>query len=170
MAAAADPAVCPGCGARLPPTDGPVHAYMLSSPACWAAYGEVLAREYQSPDLMLVHRLSVDAWAVQHPGDGSRRAIQSVGLHLARLMIQLEEGLHGSDAHDRMLAFAARKAEIQPLEPPARWSNTVADFVDACAPPAHIAAVQAWAAAVWGDMAVHHALIRRWATGGPWRS
>ncbi|MDZ7628938.1 MAG: DUF5946 family protein [Parvularculaceae bacterium] len=37
-----------------------------------------------------MHRLSVDAYAVQHPGGASRQAIQSVGLHLARLYIQLE--------------------------------------------------------------------------------
>ena len=32
---------------------------MESSPACWAAYGEVLAREYSDPAYFQVHRLSV---------------------------------------------------------------------------------------------------------------
>lgn len=70
---------CPGCGVRLPESDGPVHAYLESSPACWAAYGQVLAREYGTPALMDVHRLSVDACAVQHPGGHSRQAIRTVG-------------------------------------------------------------------------------------------
>ncbi len=53
-------------------------------------YGVILQHEYSDPRLLPTHRLSVDTYAIQHPGDGSRRAIQSVGLHLARLMIQLE--------------------------------------------------------------------------------
>ena len=107
MAGPAEIAVCPGCGSRLPAIEGPVHAYMTSSPACWAAFNAVMAREYSDPGLMAVHRLSVDAWAVQHPGDGSRRAIQSVGLHLARLMVQIEQGLEGEPANTAMLGFAA---------------------------------------------------------------
>jgi hypothetical protein len=117
LADRAEISVCPCCGSRLPAVEGPIHAYMTSSPACWAAFGEVTAREYQTPELMSVHRLSVDAWAVQHPGDGSRRAIQSVGLHLARLRVQLEEGLEGEAANTAMLRFAARKATLPELPP-----------------------------------------------------
>ena len=40
---------CPGCGALLPVENGPTHPYMRSSPACWARYGEVLAREFGDP-------------------------------------------------------------------------------------------------------------------------
>ena len=95
--------ICGGCGSALPAISGPTHEYMSSSPACWGAFNTVLAREYADPELMKVHRLTVDAWAAQHPGDGSRRAIQSVGLHLARLMIQLETGLSGERANAAML-------------------------------------------------------------------
>ena len=92
------PQRCPGCGSLLAACDGPVHAYMLSTPACWQAFGALVAREYADPALMEVHRLTVDTWAVQHPGDGSRRAIQSVGLHLCRLTLQLEHGFSGRRA------------------------------------------------------------------------
>ena len=64
MAAPAEISVCPGCGSRLPAVEGPIHAYMTSSPGCWAAFNAVIAREFSDPDLMAVHRLSVDAWAV----------------------------------------------------------------------------------------------------------
>lgn len=164
MGAPAD--LCPGCGSRLPTVDGPTHAYMTSSPACWAAFGEVMAREFQNPDLLPIHRLSVDAWAIQHPGDGSRRAIQSVGLHLARLMTQLDEGLEGEAANARMLSFAARKSELPELTPPSRWSMTVAEVAPALDPGEHAAAVRAWAEAVWDDMAHHQQFIRRWAAAG----
>ena len=36
---------CFSCGAEVPKSDGPVHKYIDSSPGCWAAFGEVLARE-----------------------------------------------------------------------------------------------------------------------------
>jgi len=61
LAGPADIAVCPGCGSRLPAVEGPVHAYMTSSPACWAAFNAVIAREFGNPDLMPIHRLTVDA-------------------------------------------------------------------------------------------------------------
>ncbi len=162
MAGPAEISVCPGCGSRLPAVDGPIHAYMTSSPACWAAFGEVMAREYQNPDLMPVHRLSVDAWAAQHPGDGSRQAIQSVGLHLARLMVQLDDGLSGEAANAAMLGFASRKAELPVLEAPP-FSMTVADVVGAVAPDDHAEAVRRWARAVWNDWRAEHDFIRHWA-------
>lgn len=157
--------ICPGCGSRLPAVAGPVHAYMTSSPACWAAFGQVMAREYSDPGLMAVHRLSVDAWAVQHPGDGSRQAIQSVGLHLARLMVQVEQGLEGEAANTAMLGFAARKATLVELPPREAYAVTVADVVGAEAPAAHAAAVQAWAESVWAAWADQHDFIRGWAKG-----
>lgn len=83
---------CPGCGALLPAEAGPTHAYMRSSPACWARFGEILAREFSDPAYFALHQLTVDAYAVQHPGGADRRAIQSVGLHLMTLCMVLEEG------------------------------------------------------------------------------
>ena len=138
---------------------------MTSSPACWAAFNTVMAREYQTPELMSVHRLSVDTWAVQHPGDGSRRAIQSVGLHLARLRVQLDQGLTGEAANTAMLNFAARKASLPELPPRALYQITVADVVGAVEPDAHARAVRRWAEAVWADWSDQHAFIRQWSTG-----
>jgi len=48
---------CPGCGALLPVENGPTHPYMRSSPACWARYGEVLAREFGDPAYFALHQL-----------------------------------------------------------------------------------------------------------------
>ena len=136
---------------------------MLSSPACWAAFTTVLAREYSNPDLMEVHRLTVDSWAVQHPGDGSRRAIQSVGLHLARMMAQIEDGLGPDAVNAAMLRFTARKAELPELPPRRAYRMTVADIVGAVAPDDHSKSVRQWAEATWQDWADQHAFIRDWA-------
>jgi len=45
---------CCGCGVVLPDAGGPTHPYMLSSPACWAAYGEVSSRAYLDPQRLEV--------------------------------------------------------------------------------------------------------------------
>ena len=122
-----------------------------------------MEREYADPELMEVHRLSVDAWAVQHPGDGSRRAIQSIGLHLARLLVQIEGGLSGKAAGDAMLRFVDRKSELPELPPRPAYRVTVADVVDAVDPADHRQAVQRWADATWHDWADQHDFIRAWA-------
>ncbi len=157
-------APCPGCGARFAAHDGPVHPYMESSPGCWAAYGEVLAREYASPALMAVHRLSVDAYAVQHPGrPSSRQAVQSVGLHLLRLEMQLRRGLSPARANEAMLALGRHKSALAWLEPPASLGAvTVADVLPCTAPEDHARAVRAWAESALEAWEPHRATLEGW--------
>jgi hypothetical protein len=83
---------CAGVFAAEP--GGANHAYMASSPACWAAYGLVLEKEYADPALFgRCHRLTVDAFAVQYPGDpAERHARQSFWVHGAALWMVLELG------------------------------------------------------------------------------
>jgi hypothetical protein len=158
---------CPGCGAIFPVLDGPVHEYMTSSPGCWRAYGEVLAREYQNPALLAVHRLSVDAYAAQHPGGDSRQAIQSVGVHLARLCLFLEHGLSPEAANAAMLKVGQTKAAMVKLAPPTHPGEiTVANVLAAEGDDAHMATVRAWARSVWFAWAMHHTTIREWANTG----
>jgi Family of unknown function (DUF5946) len=158
---------CPGCGACFAPFDGPVHEYMESSPACWQAFGQVMAREYGNPQLFAVHRLSVDAYAVQHPGGESRQAVQSVGVHLARLCLFLEHGLSPEKANAAMLRIGEGKAAMVKLRRPASLGTvTVADVLAARGDEAHAEVVQRWARAAWEAWAEHHDLVRRWAEVG----
>jgi Family of unknown function (DUF5946) len=90
---------------------------MESSPACWAKYGELLAREYENPDYMVAHRLTVDTYAVQRPGKPSAQSVQSVAAHLISLHCVLEQGM----AHWQATAFlkiCADKGSFEWLEPP----------------------------------------------------
>lgn len=153
---------CPGCGGLFDLMDGPTHRYMISSPACWDHYGQILAREYTEPALLLTHRLSVDTYAVQHPGDGSRQAIQSVGLHLARLMVQLDSSLKPLETNDVMLGLSKHKAALPLLPGPASYSITVADLPLSATSEEHIASVREWARATWNAWSRHHDFIRRW--------
>ena len=155
---------CPGCGARFPVLEGPVHEYMEASPACWHAFGQVLAREYAEPALFAVHRLSVDSYAVQHPGGTSRQAIQSVGVHLARLCLFLERGLTADEANAAMLGVGKIKASMHFLSrPPSLGAITVADIVVTPNVNQHARVVGQWARAAWEAWSEHHETIRAWA-------
>ena len=137
-------AACCGCGAIFPVLEGPTHPYMLSSPACWAAYGEVLVREYSDPALFAaVHRLTVDAYALQHPGDPhDRRAVQSVSIHFAALDAIFNTGASHGDARAILLKLAGQ--DFSPLPPMPQMLVTVRDVAEAPLNE-HAAKVEQWA-------------------------
>ncbi len=155
---------CIGCGGLFPESEGPTHRYMESSPGCWKAYGEVLVREYRDYAFFSpVHRLSVDAYAVQHPGRPSPQSIQSVAVHLIRLCLILERGLPMQLANDAMLAAAKTKARFVWLPPPpTRGAVTAADVFRAKDDTEHLELVRAWADSAWSAWAPHHDTVRSW--------
>ncbi len=103
---------CFSCRGCFDDVEGPVHKYMSSSAGCWAAFGEVLAREYSDAAYFEVHRLSVDAYAVQHPGQVSKQTIGSIGVHLMRLCLFHEHDLTPQDANTAMLRASKNKSEF----------------------------------------------------------
>jgi uncharacterized protein DUF5946 len=155
--------ICPGCGVELPATDGPMHKYMESSPACWAAYGRVLAREYSDSRYAARHQLTVDTYAVQHPGKPSAQSTQSVGLHLMGLCLSLEHGAAPSATRSLLQASNAFKEKLVWQEPPpTRGRITVVDLGQTSSPEAHLDQVMAWAECVWKAWSAHHETVRRW--------
>ncbi|MEM9683311.1 MAG: DUF5946 family protein [Pseudomonadota bacterium] len=136
---------CPGCGGSFPSSDGPVHAYMLSAPGCWERYGAVLAREYQDPELFAqTHRLTVDAYALQHPGRrDDRRAYQSVRIHYVSLHLIFAGGW----PHDRVTrtlgALAANT--FAPLPEPFPDFDVTVNHVWEAGRESHAEQVRAWA-------------------------
>lgn len=153
---------CFPCGAPVPEQDGPTHRYMASSPGCWAVYGEVLAREYEDVRYAANHRLTVDAYAVQHPGEPGRQALRSVCLHLCSLHLVLERAVPPQRATE-MLASLAERDDYTWLEPPpSTGAVTVADVHAAVDPFDHLARVEDWARSAWAAWRRHHATIRAW--------
>jgi Family of unknown function (DUF5946) len=155
---------CLWCKGKFSADDGPTHVYMESTPGCWACYGRVLAREYEDQRFLPVHRLTVDAYAVQHPGKPNRQTIQSVGVHLVRLCLFLEHGLSPERANDAMLVAAKHKARYRWLEPPASLGKlTVADVEAAIGVEEHLSVVRSWATQMWQVWSPHHSTVRAWA-------
>lgn len=153
---------CPDCKLVLPRGAGPRHPYLGGSASCWAAYGELLAREYGGPAYMAAHRQTVDAYCAQHPGLPERRTIQSINVHLAGLCLVVERGRSGAfarrhiarltEAHDHLFRWLAPPADLGAVR--------VADVLAATGPDAHASAVARWARAVWAAWAPHHPHVR----------
>lgn len=136
---------------------------MESSPGCWATYGEVLARQYSNRDYWFAHRLAVDSYAVQHPGQPSRQAIGSVALHLMRMCAALERGLNATEAPHLMKLIAKEKRNLRWLEPPADLGGiTVLDVYLTPSAVEHNSMVRSWAESLWSAWSAHHLQVRDW--------
>ena len=155
---------CFSCGALVPDIQGPTHRYMLSSPGCWAVYGSLLARDHGEYGYPAVHRLSVDAYAVQHPGQPNRQAIQSVAVHLIGLYYSLERGLPSAQVTKAIGRATQFNDQFVWLEPPASMGTvTVVDAADAGGLDEYQRLARAWAESAWEAWSAYHDQIRVWA-------
>jgi hypothetical protein len=145
---------------------------MTGSPACWAAFGRILAAEYRDPERWAGHAFTVDAYAVQHPGEGSREAVRSVGVHLVSLHFTLERGMDpGLMARVRQGAAERLGESLPRLDPPADPGTcTVRDLLTGPGlqtplPDAaeHARRSREWAEEAWRSWSDHHEAVARWA-------
>ncbi|MCB9304769.1 MAG: hypothetical protein H6566_29425 [Lewinellaceae bacterium] len=155
---------CFSCGAEVPDIEGPVHRYLASAPGCWAYFTEVSAREYSDINYVRCHQLTVDAYAVQHPGQPSPQSIQSVAVHLASLYMVVERNLQAREATGFIQQLSQHKAAFHWLEPPEnKGSITVVQVWKTENVQAHLQAVRAWAESAWLAWAAHHEQVKEWA-------
>ena len=156
---------CIGCQAQVPDSDGPTHAYVGASPGCWAIFGDVRAREYALPGYGTVgHRLTTDAYMVQHPGVEGRQSSQSVWVHLVGLYLVLEGGLTPEQTTAAIAKLLMRDPSFAWLTPPAdSGALTIVDVAAAQDAGAHVATVQRWADVVWQSWAAAHQQVRAFA-------
>jgi hypothetical protein len=150
------------CGFEAAPFEGPRHVYFNATAACWATYGEVLAREFSTPALLPIHQLSVDTYAAQHPG-GSHPD-KSIAIHLVGLYLVLDRQVPTIEMPRRHKYLADAERDWPHFEPPARLGPIRAsDVASATSPEAHAAAVRAWARSVWTAWSEHHPAIKEFA-------
>ena len=124
----------------------------------------VLAREYSDPRYFRVHRVTVDAYAAQHPGQASRRSIQSVAVHLIGLYAVLQLGHNNRRATEAVRKAADSSDRFVWLEPPdSRGTVTVLDVAAALNPAEHQSVVLRWAHSIWDSWKANHQTVQRWA-------
>ena len=142
---------------------GPQHPYIESSAGCWAAYGEILARQYADPAYAAALQLTVDTYAAQHPGRPSPQSIQSVGRHLIGLCLTIERLVPPTRIIAVLQQAAKLKDDLVWLEPPwPRGEITVANLAEVVDPARHAELARRWANQVWEAWSAHHTAIHGW--------
>lgn len=142
---------CYGCNATVENIAGQPHKYFGSTQGCWNLYGQILAKEYGEYNYPeLTHRLTVDTYAVQHPGQPGRQSTQSVNIHLISLYFVLVKKLSGKEATQKMGEILANEPKFEWLEPPLpNGQKTVIYVLTATNQEEHEKKVRAWAEDVW---------------------
>jgi hypothetical protein len=154
---------CPQCGAAVPDVTGPMHKYVPSAPGCWQLFGQIQADEALRFGYPRAHRVVVDAYMAQHPGDGhDRRDRQSVFVHLAGLYAVLEQHLPPAQATNVLRRVLEDRDDFPAL---ARNDGpgelTIVHLVGARDLADYEHRALAWGRAVWRAWAQQHALIRQ---------
>jgi hypothetical protein len=152
---------CVGCGGLVPEVDGPVHRYMTASPGCWRAYTELLAGGMPpSP----AAGLTVDAYAVTHPGVPGPQSTPSVWTHLLTLCFVLERRWPVERASHLRRLSADAFAGWQWLAPPDSMGPVTAVDIDAAIRArdgtAAVDLTRRWVDGAWAAWRPHHAAIR----------
>jgi hypothetical protein len=105
---------------------------------------------------------SVDAYAVQHPGEPSPPAVQSVAVHLIALCASLERHVSAGEAI-RLRQHYADIGGLHWLSPPAEPAKlTVLSPLGARTPAEHLTRAREWAEQCWQSWEPHHPQVRAW--------
>jgi len=138
---------CYGCGASVENITGQPHKYIGATQGCWSLYGEILAKEYGEygyPEL--THRLTVDTYAIQHPGKPGRQSIQSVNIHLISLYAILNKNFDGQKATKLIGDLLSKQPTFEWLDPPVpNGTKTVKYVLAAMNKQEHEQLVREWA-------------------------
>ena len=157
----AGPVACVGCRGFVPDEDGPIHRYMTASPGCWRIYTELGA---ESMPGTARSGLTVDAYAVTHPGVPGPQSTPSVWIHLMTLCLVLERDWPVDQAV-RLRRVAADAFDRWPWldRPDSMGEITVVDIDRAIEAGDRLRAadvVEAWIDAAWGAWSAHHPAVR----------
>ena len=147
------PASCPECGAEG----------VGGAEGCNAVFREVVGREFSQPELFQVHRLTVDAYSLQHPAEYMKSAKSAVA-HLMGMCWAMErsDGPHVARAMSRFLDGTPKFERPDPPPPLSRGELNVTYIHSAPDSRAHISRVKKWARGAWEAWHEHHDQARQW--------
>ncbi len=127
---------------------------------CLKLFEEILAREFSDYRYGKIHRLTVDAYSLQHPAEYMRSG-KSFAAHLTGMCaaLEFEEVLTLNQMVQKWLSTNPRIAK--PVRLPARRGDlNVAYIHNASDVEEHTERVREWARDVWGAWSEHHDLAR----------
>lgn len=145
--------VCEDCGAVV--AEGKA--------GCLKLFEEILAREFSDYRYGKIHRLTVDAYSLQHP-DKYMRSGKSFAAHLTGMYAALEseDALTLNQAVQRWMSTNPKIDKPAQLPTPKQRGRLNIAYVHS-APDAdeHVRRVQEWAREVWAAWSAHHELARQ---------
>lgn len=134
---------CPECGASL-----------VNGMTCWEQLGGIIAWEWQDPELLAEHFLTVASYNLQHPAQFTDEVI--AGLR-AVFVDRLDRGVSIEKIRRRVSYLAegktrVLKADVERRPVLRRWSMTIADVYLPDQPQGAAGRVRVWAAAIRQDL------------------
>jgi hypothetical protein len=143
--------VCKDCGAVV----------AQGKAGCLKLFEEILAREFSDYRYGKIHRLTVDAYSLQHP-DAYMRSGKSFAAHLTGMCarFEYEDTLALNQAVQKWLSTNP-KIEKPAQIPEQRGNLTITYIHSAADAEEHTKRVREWARDVWGAWSEHHALARQ---------
>jgi len=129
--------------------------------ACLKLFEEILAREFSDYRYGRIHRLTVDAYSLQHP-DKYMRSGKSFAAHLTGMCAALEhqDAPALNQAVQRWLSTNPQVLKPAHL-PERRGALSITYIYSAADADEHVKRVREWARDVWGAWAEHQELARR---------
>ena len=145
--------VCESCGAVVAQgTDG-----------CLKLFEDILAREFSDYRYGRIHRLTVDAYSLQHP-DKYMRSGKSFAAHLTGMYAALEseDALALNQTVQKWMGTYPKIDKPAELPSPKQRGRLNIAYVHS-APDAdeHVKRVREWARDVWAAWSAHHELARQ---------
>jgi hypothetical protein len=143
--------VCEDCGATV--AEGKA--------GCLKIFEEIIAKEFSDYRYGKIHRLTVDAYSLQHP-DKYMRSGKSFTAHLTGMCAALE----GEDAlsiNQVVQRWLSTNPQVEkPTHLPERRGTLNITYIHSAADAdEHVRRVQKWARDVWGAWSEHHDLARQ---------
>ncbi len=142
--------VCDDCGAVV----------AQGKAGCLKIFEEILAKEFSDYRYGKTHRLTVDAYSLQHP-DAYMRSAKSFAAHLTGMCaaLECEDVLAINQAVQKWLSKDP-KLDRPVKVPSGRGRLTISHIQRAADSEEHIKRVREWARDVWGAWSEHHELAR----------
>ena len=141
---------CEDCGAEV----------ARGKAGCLQIFEEILAREFSDYRYGKIHRLTVDAYSLQHP-EAYMRSGKSFAAHLTGMCAALE--YEDTPALNRAVQkwLSGNPKIDKPAHPPDQRGNLTITYIHSAADAdEHTQRVREWARDVWSAWSEHHDLAR----------
>ena len=144
---------CPSCGA----------ARVGGLQGCRELFGTLGTREFENRDYFRAHRLTVDAYCLQHP-EQYMKSSKSAAAHLSGMCWSLERGrtLHLPPPLKRWVDGPRRYVRVPPPPPGDRGRLTVMSLVGAADAADYERRALEWARSAWQAWSAHWPQARAW--------